>query len=401
LKFFSTYVENRGILPSRARISCTSDNQVGTDHNMIALQPPFKEHNDDLRYYGMTSNNTTKQSKIPDTSTSAGVNSEGTDSLALAGSSKQVLHSNIAGTPLSDKSNSVVRVPASQSMSKPYNNSKMSPSAILYSSESTFPLSNRRHAILFCHYVDNLSHWLDVTSRMEHFSKELPARAAHCDLLFYAILTLSSRHLSRINFQNTYEAEEYHERCLNILIPIFNNEEAIADENILATAVLLRLYEEMTASVAGSDEEKHLKGINVYVNAVNACLDFKEKGDVGRTAFWAYLRQDLYITMLYAHPLKLRPELYPLDYIHETSDDDCIWANQAICIVANVANFCYNTVNRTQSSMWEYLDAQIERWHMKLPSRFRPILYGQQAAFENRFYPEIRFQQIWHGCKFC
>jgi wobble nucleotide-excising tRNase len=44
---------------------------------------------------------------------------------------------------------------------------------------------------------------------------------------------------------NDESSEEYHSYALRILIPILDDPMSSLDENLLAAAVLLRLYEEM------------------------------------------------------------------------------------------------------------------------------------------------------------
>lgn len=271
---------------------------------------------------------------------------------------------------------------------------KESLNSLLSSSKSMFPLTNRRHASLFSHYIQVLARGLDVTSSERYFSTTVPALAAHCELLFYAILTFSSRHLSLIDPHDGLEAEEFHEKCLNILI-LFSNEVTILDENLLAATVLLRVYEELSAPLDGADEERHLSGISAYLNSLNVSTIHI---DIRNTAFWPYLRQDLYSSILSSSPLKLKPKFYPLNCLYEASNDDCVWSNHAICIFANIVNFCYNGSDTKSRESWKVLEAHSERWHEHLPSGFGPVYFGHQhSAWENRFYPEIYFQQIWHG----
>jgi len=147
--------------------------------------------------------------------------------------------------------------------------------------------------------------------------------------LFYAILTLSSRHLSFIKPHDGLEAEEFHEKCLNILI-LFSNQVALLDENLLAATVLLRVYEELSAPLDGADEERHLSGISAYLNSLHVSTSNE---DIRKAAFWSYLRQDLYSSILSSSPLRLMPKFSALKCVYEVSENDCVWSNHAICFL--------------------------------------------------------------------
>lgn len=73
----------------------------------------------------------------------------------------------------------------------------------------------------------------------------MPKRARQLPLLAYSILAFSSRHQVLITGIDDESSEEYHSYALRILIPILDDPMSSLDENLLAAAVLLRLYEEM------------------------------------------------------------------------------------------------------------------------------------------------------------
>lgn len=64
--------------------------------------------------------------------------------------------------------------------------------------------------------------------------------------LLYAVLAVSARHrelTTSIGYSNSFE---YEQRCLEILIPSLNDTTAVLQDSILASALLLRLLDEMT-----------------------------------------------------------------------------------------------------------------------------------------------------------
>lgn len=64
-------------------------------------------------------------------------------------------------------------------------------------------------------------------------------------MLRYAIFAFSSRHLSRFSHYDEIEAIQYHDKCLELLIPVLSEPEENVNEDILASIAILRQYEEM------------------------------------------------------------------------------------------------------------------------------------------------------------
>lgn len=72
--------------------------------------------------------------------------------------------------------------------------------------------------------------------------------APSCPLLLYACLALSARHLYNTTKSVPLEvAEDYHGRCITILLPILAKEEFRTSlDTLLAATVILRLFEQMS-----------------------------------------------------------------------------------------------------------------------------------------------------------
>ena len=71
-------------------------------------------------------------------------------------------------------------------------------------------------------------------------------------MLMYAICAVSARHLSRVSGLDQVEYMLYHEKCIQSLLPILNDENRITDDDLVATTLLLRLYEELDGQYARS-----------------------------------------------------------------------------------------------------------------------------------------------------
>lgn len=88
---------------------------------------------------------------------------------------------------------------------------------------------------------------VDVCDQKCHFGSEVPQRAVHYPVLLYAIFALASLHRNTLLGIEDTVPEEYHNQCLQLLIPVLDDPQGVVDENFLAAVVILRSYEEMSS----------------------------------------------------------------------------------------------------------------------------------------------------------
>lgn len=89
---------------------------------------------------------------------------------------------------------------------------------------------------------------LDGSDHGGHFAVSVVELATSCQLLLYACLALSARHLSNTSNSMPVElAEDYHERCIAILLPTLTHEDFRTSlDTLLAATVILRLFEQIS-----------------------------------------------------------------------------------------------------------------------------------------------------------
>ena len=78
------------------------------------------------------------------------------------------------------------------------------------------------------------------------FTTEALRLAPSCPVLLYSILALSAFHMSRFSTYDVNEAEEYHEQCVRLMLPMLKDKSVITDGTVLAFSTLLRFYEEVS-----------------------------------------------------------------------------------------------------------------------------------------------------------
>ncbi|PSS28468.1 hypothetical protein M430DRAFT_132978 [Amorphotheca resinae ATCC 22711] len=263
----------------------------------------------------------------------------------------------------------------------------------LYGERMQLPFKVPHEALLFQHYMEHLAPLLDITDIQRHFGVDVPERAMSCPVLLNALLAFSARHLSRTSDYDPAIADYYHQKCVRLMIPMLDQKELVADETLFAAAVILRAFEETDESNMGGGPEPHLTGTSVFANAQ---LEFGTWGGLGHAAFWVFVRQDIYMSLLSQRPLKVDLKGWEdrLSFnLGFEPTSDCTWANRMIWIVAEIVAFCFGDKN---GSNWEAPRMKTERWNLCRPKSFDPILYHPRDEKCGRLFPEIRLGHPWH-----
>jgi hypothetical protein len=266
-----------------------------------------------------------------------------------------------------------------------------SPSDILHSYFSTLPIESPKlvdpqEAFLLRHYISTLGIALDVCDSHRHFSSVVPDLATRSPLLLNAALAASAHHLSRVTHYDPRVADMYHERCVELLIPLLDELSFVSDEVVAAT-VLLRLYEQMSSAITGSDCARHLSGTSAFMNAESTCAT---AGGIRQASFWIFLRQDIDVALNHQRPLKLNLDAFaPRMDLHELWDD-WAWANRMVWITAEIVAFAFAR-DKAQSRL-EELKTKTKEWWRYKPDSFRPLSVARGSVF-----PEVHFIRPWHG----
>jgi hypothetical protein len=244
---------------------------------------------------------------------------------------------------------------------------------------------------------------LDCCDPLKHFELVVPERAGTCHTLLNAILAIAARHLSHTTDFDSLASNRYHDECLKQLIPMMDHSSAVADENLFAATVILRMLEEMDGkkgvsllwdfglltnkigSLTGQDNYSHLLGIHAFVNAGD---QYMAPGSLSAASFWVGLRQEIYIAILTQQRVKLNLDHLIVDRSVEPADD-YTWSNRAIILLADVLNSCFGDTPMT-SQRWASLNDAAESWTLARPPSFNPFFYRQGTG-------SPAFPEIWHG----
>lgn len=221
----------------------------------------------------------------------------------------------------------------------------------------------------------------DTCDPERHFSREVPHRALRRPMMLNAIFALSSRHQAILMGNGDTESQKYQDDCLSLLIKALSAPEDTYDENLLATVVILRNYEELRST---EDNHYHLAGSNQLLNTISR---FSSSGGLGEAASWWSLRQAIYVSLVRHQPLEIRLE----NYDHSAAlglDNDSSTANVAVLIFAKMLRLLY-LAEGSDLVYWNRLEQELENWNLLKPSSYRPIFYQEPDFAQDRPFPVV------------
>ncbi|KAM3417432.1 hypothetical protein BST61_g5678 [Cercospora zeina] len=243
------------------------------------------------------------------------------------------------------------------------NASGASPISLATPGTVTKPNLSRREAYLVQHFINKIGPWIDVCDAQMHFTHGLPRQAMSRPMVLYALLALASRHLSVMSRQSEEPAEAafYHGQCLKFVIEQLQGPEALYDDNLLASVVCLRIYEEINFT---NDEAHHLAGTDRLMRAIPT---FAISGGLGEAACWQSLRQDIYISMTRNRPPSFSLENFELSSVFTFRDDG----------------------EQNNAAAWKRMAQDVEAWNDRRLRLFQPIYYEDLDVAQNRPFPII------------
>lgn len=171
----------------------------------------------------------------------------------------------------------------------------------------------------------------------------MPLRASTCSTLLSAVFALSARHLSRISDFDPTVADRHYDDCLRTLIPALNDGLSVFDETLLIIVVILRLLEEIDVPIVGADPQGHLLGAQSLARAQERVgMD----SGLRQAAYWACLRQEIYMSLRDRRPIRLDLQLFRKLQAVQPGDRDSL-ACSATLHCAETILFAYGDVPRS------------------------------------------------------
>ncbi|KAF9892153.1 hypothetical protein FE257_002559 [Aspergillus nanangensis] len=279
--------------------------------------------------------------------------------------------------------------PESNHLSSPATPEVVSPEGL---DQLSWPLESRFEASLLKYFLTTLSPWFDYCDPQQHFRTYI-GNAAPTDItLLYAVLAVSARHQSSSLHRHSHIADEYQKRCLRSLIAALNDEANALKDTILASAVILRFFEEMT--------EPPEESIRTHTLSAQLLLRIRE-GHVYRSsftdaAFLVVLRSETYVANMTQRPIGNLVDHCNIDTSLGPASEG-MWALRAIAHAAKATDFAYGDDDDAASSKarWESLMQYVDDWERLCPPSFQPMYARPQISASNPF-PHMWYANDYH-----
>lgn len=195
------------------------------------------------------------------------------------------------------------------------------------------------------------------------------------------------------------------------MIPELNRPVDDLSEEVLAAAVLLRLYEERAARAdrdlsvgtdpghrSGTDKRTHLLGSSRLLESIPGV----SRGGLAEACAWVVLRQDMMVSLTQSEPLCLPLESLQSSrsFVHE---DPQSLANRIVFLCGKILFHAFQPDRRPDDiGWWAEVAAEVAAWYQNKPWHFQPTwveeprLEGGGSAF-----PTLRMAHLGYGTYYC
>ncbi|KAH7161587.1 hypothetical protein EDB81DRAFT_839891 [Dactylonectria macrodidyma] len=244
-------------------------------------------------------------------------------------------------------------------------------------------------ARLFHHYISDLSKWYDLSDATSAFEVTVPLISLQEPLLFFAIIALSAMHMSKTtasSFRAT--AENYHGRCVQLLINIEENDGVMTGGVALAATCLLRSYEILDSDI---DPNMHLRGAYSMVSIQDLLPGELHRGPLA-VGLWNYLREDITFSLFENCPFKIDLKSVSLSVDHNSDQD---YLNSITLILGRIINIAFDHAFSVEE--WENTLEQVRQWSSTCPQRLRRFSRQPGGPGTNDLFPRACFLQHCHG----
>ncbi|GAB1191023.1 hypothetical protein APSETT444_000192 [Aspergillus pseudonomiae] len=185
-------------------------------------------------------------------------------------------------------------------------------------------------------------------------------------------------------------ADEYQQYCLESLISALDDSQKTLDESLFASAVILRLSEEMTEPSPREVVDSHTLSAHILVRIKEGNICTSSFTDA---ALIVVLRQEIFVANLTQRPVGSFTDHCNIDTsLGPTSES--MWTYRIIAHAAKITDFVYGDVIFRTKDRWNDLMQYVQGWEDSRPNSFMPI-YS-----ETKNPPSSCFPKIWY-CNDC
>lgn len=239
---------------------------------------------------------------------------------------------------------------------------------------------------------------MDACDKDSTFGTEVVQRALDRPLLAFGILCYTSWAGSADGDDRRESAQHYYAQAVQLMIPELNRPVDDLSEEVLAAAVLLRMYEKRAARAradrdldsagtrgtpghppgSGTDKRTQLLGSSRLLESIPGSVS---RGGLAEACAWVVLRQDMMVSLTQSEPLCL-----PLESLQRSrsfvDEDPQSLANRMVFLCGKILFHAFQPKSRPSGQdrvdgagsgeWWDEIAAEVAAWYQTKPWHFQP-----------------------------
>ncbi|KAI1363632.1 hypothetical protein F5Y08DRAFT_308983 [Xylaria arbuscula] len=258
----------------------------------------------------------------------------------------------------------------------------------LQSPTHIFPLRDFREAESIQYYASELAPNFDLYDREKNFARGIIEAVGERPILMGIISNLATKHRESFHVHRSSRSETANRpwctECLRGLV-VTNNH--MLDGCVLASIVLLR-FSALLESLL--DVKSLERDCAEACNILETQAEFLLPRGLHQAAFWAGVRQEIYLAILHQRSTNLCFDRCNIDRSSEEAEDE-VWIGRIILHLVDVLEYCFGPQEMDTYAITKYenLIDYSTAWAATRPGSFEPIFIGPPPT-DNPF-PEVIF----------
>ncbi|GAP92509.2 putative arca-like protein [Rosellinia necatrix] len=253
-------------------------------------------------------------------------------------------------------------------------------------------------AELMRYYIDQVAPIFDLYDREMNFARSVPEAAGLRPELMNIISIVATKHRECFYYhQSPPVSAEERAWCVRCLERALTTSHRMLDGCVLATIVLLRFIDVIETTTGAKSHQCKSAEIR---NILEAQSEFLVPGGLHQAAFWAAIRQEIYLAILHERPTTLHLDKCNIDLSLEDAEDE-VWMGRITLHLVDVLGFCFGSKESDSYTVQKYdsLIGYLVAWAASKPEPFEPLF--TRLAQGDEVFPEIVFlsdcaMAAWH-----
>ncbi|KAI0424285.1 hypothetical protein F5Y09DRAFT_324826 [Xylaria sp. FL1042] len=261
-----------------------------------------------------------------------------------------------------------------------------------------FPLSDFSEAKSIRYYIDHVAPIFDLYDKQFNFSTSVPEAAGSSPTLMSIISTLATEHRESFRYNRLSLVSTKRSWCSKCLRRVLATYGRMLDGDVLSSIVLLRFLAVIRTALGVKGEEEYESTEIGHV--LDSQAQFLLPTGLHQAAFWAGVRQEIYLAVLHQRSTPLRLDKGNIDRSLEDAKDET-WMGRITLHLVDVLEFCFGPTKVDPHAIREYesLVGYLTAWASSKPESFEPLFTQLPEDGEN--FPEIVFltdcaMEAWH-----